>query len=187
MTAQVDICNIALSRIGGEAITAIDEGSRGARLCQLHYDIVLNSLLREHLWNFATKRLSLPLSVTAPVNEFTNQFALPDDWLKVVRINEDDTCEDYRVEGKFLLCNLQVVYLEYIAKVTDPNLMDSQFIDVFTQRLAAEIAYPLTKNQTITDGAWKVYNQKIRMARGMDAQEGTPRPIEADQWIGSRY
>lgn len=186
MTNQTDICNIALSRLGGEAITAIDEGSRGARLCLLHYDIVLDALLREHLWNFATKRQSLALSVTAPVNEYDNQFALPDDWLKVVRINEGE-CEDYRVEGKFLLCNVPVVYLEYIAKVTDPNLMDAQFIDVFAQRLAAEISYPLAKTQTVTESAWKVYNQKIRMARGMDAQEGTPRPIEADLWLGSRH
>lgn len=186
MTAQVDICNIALSRLGGEAITAIDEGSRGARLCLLHYGPVLDSLLREHQWNFAIKRRSLALSTTPPAFEYDNQFALPDDWLRVVRINEGE-CVDYRIEGRFLLANTLVVNLEYVAQVTDPNLMDAQFRDVFAQRLAAEMAYPLTKNQTITESAWKVYNDKVRMARGMDAQEGTPRPIEADAWLWSRH
>lgn len=187
MTAPVDICNIALSRIGGESITSIDEGTRQARLCQIHYDPSLNAELRGHPWNFATKRVSLALNVAVPVYEYSNQFSLPDDWLRVIRINEDEVCNDYRVEGRKLLTNNTVVYLEYIAKVTDPNQMDAQFIDVFAQRLAAEVAYPLTKNQTITDGAWKVYNQKIRLARGMDAQEGTPRNIEADLWLGSRF
>ncbi|WP_271896323.1 hypothetical protein [Candidatus Phyllobacterium onerii] len=186
MTSPTELSNIAVSRLGGEAITDIGEGSTGARLCSLHYDIVLNSLLREHEWNFAIKRKSLALDVTAPVNGFAHRFALPDDWLKVVRINDAYT-DDYRIEGLFLLCDLSVVYLEYIAKVTDPNLMDAQFVDVFAQRLAAEIAYPLTKNSTLTESAWKIYNDKIRMARTMDAKEGQPRNIEADTWLGARF
>jgi hypothetical protein len=186
MTSQVDICNLALTRIGGGIISAIDEGTRAADLCLLHYDPSLNSLLRDHEWNFAKKRAVLALSPTAPVSEYTYQFALPSDWLKTCRINEG-YCEDYRIEGKMLLADVDTIRMEYVAKVTDPNLFDAEFVDVFAQRLAAEIAYPLSENSQLSQQAWQVYNDKLRMARTMNARDGSPRNIEAEAWVASRF
>jgi hypothetical protein len=39
----------------------------------------------------------------------------------------------------------------------------------------------------MAQGFWQVYNQKLAEARGVDAQEGTPRNIEADAWVMARF
>lgn len=186
MTSQVDICNLALTSIGGEAITAIDEGTRGARLLNRRYQPTLHALLREFEWNFAIKRVVLAQDVTAPVSEYAYRYALPADFLKVVRLNECET-DEYRVEAGFILTDEGTVTLEYIFKAEDESLFDAQFVDVFAQRLAAEICYTLTENTSLSEQAWRIYQDKIRTARTMDSRDGTPRELEANAWVYSRF
>lgn len=186
MTSQVDICNLALTRIGGETITTIDEGTRQARLCNRHYYPTLNALLREFEWNFAIKRVELAQDATAPVNEYAYRYALPADFIKVVRLNAC-TSDEYRVEAGYIVTDEGTVTLEYVYEVTDENDFDPQFVDVFAQRLAAEICYTLTENTNLSEQVWRVYQNKIRVARTMDSRDGTPRDLEADGWVNARY
>jgi hypothetical protein len=186
MPSQVDICNLALTRIGGEEITAIDEGTRGARLCNRHYAPTLNALLREGEWNFSIKRVVLAQDVTPPVSQYAYRYALPADFVKVVRLNECDS-DEYRVEAGFIVTDEGTATIEYVFQVTDENAFDPQFVDVFAQRLAAEVCYALTENNTLTEQCWRIYANKLSMARTMDSRDGTPRDIEADGWINSRF
>lgn len=185
MTSPTDICNMALAAISNEVITNIDDSDRPARVCKLRYDPTLRALLREHEWNFSIKREVLAEDSTAPVFEYARRFALPSDLLKVCRVNGSFASE-YRVEGGFLLSDDSTINLEFVAMVTDPNLFDGQFVEVFAQRMAAEISYSLTQNTTLTENAWRVYNDKLRMARTMDSRDGKPRDIEADAWLLAR-
>lgn len=185
MTSQVEICNLALSRIGAGTISAIDEDTREARTCLLHYEPTLRSLLRSHEWNFAKKRAVLAQLVDAPVSEYTYQYALPSDFVKVCRINAVYT-DEYRIEGAALLSDEGTVTLEYVRAVADPNLFDALFVDVFAQRLAAEIAYPLTENTGLSESVFRIYSDKLREARTMNARDGTPRDIETTTWLDAR-
>lgn len=186
MTSQVDICNLALTRLGGEEITAIDEGTRGARLCNRHYYPTLNALLREFEWNFAIKRDELAQDVTAPEFGYAYRYALPADFIKIVRVN-DCASDEYRIESGYILTDEGTLEIEYVFEVTNENLFDPSFVDVFAQRLAAEIAYPLTENNTLTEQAWKIYANKLSIARTMDSRDGTPRELEANGWLYSRF
>jgi hypothetical protein len=186
MPSQVDICNLALTRIGGEEITAIDEGTRGSRLCNRHYYPTLNALLREGEWNFAIKRVALAEDASAPVSEYAYRFVLPSDFIKLVRLNAC-TSDEYRIENGYVVTDEGTVTIEYVFEVTDENAFDPQFVDVFAQRLAAEICYALTENNTLTEQCWRIYANKLSMARTMDSRDGTPRDIEADGWIYSRF
>lgn len=117
--------------------------------------------------------------------DYAYRFPLPTDCLKLLVFNKDEY-DEYRVEGRFIYTNEGTAQIEYIYDVTDEELFDSQFVDIFAQRIAAEIAYPLTENATTTEQAWRIYQDKIRMARTMDAREGTPRGINADTWLNVR-
>ena len=185
MTSQVEICNLALSRIGAGTISAIDEDTREARTLLLHYEPTLRSLLRAHEWNFAKKRVVLAQLSTAPVSEYAYQYALPSDFLKVCRINGAFT-DEYRLEGSALLSDEDPVTLEYVHAVTDPNLFDAIFTDVLAQKLASEIAYALTENNGLTESVFRIYSDKLREARTMNARDGTPRNIEASTWLDAR-
>lgn len=206
MASEVDICNIALTRLGHQQITALTDNTKAAGLCTLHYARCRDSMLRAHPWNFAVKRATLALSVTTPNHEFLYQHALPEDCLKVIRSGwEADattgtavygfpglngyggTLVPYRIEGRYLLCNETVARIEYIARITDTTQFDDLFVDCLAQRLAAEIGLALTDNQALIKTAWEVYQSKLVEARLMDAQEGTPREVvDLSPWIAAR-
>ena len=68
MSSVVDICNIALSRLGDRAtVTSIDppEGSAQADHCRRFYPIALKTILATYNWSFATTRKELmPIRLT---------------------------------------------------------------------------------------------------------------------------
>ena len=185
---EVQICNLALTRIGKDTITSLSENSKAARMCNVHYEPTRDALLEESLWNFAIKRADLSQDVTTPNHEFANRYLLPTDFLRIVR-TENEALEyfhEYRIEGDYLLTDDGEVAIEYVAKITDPAKFPPQFADLLAQRLAAEICMVLTDNASATEQLWKVYETKLRAARFSDAVQGTPRNIIADTWTNSR-
>lgn len=118
--------------------------------------------------------------------EYKYRYALPSDNIRVLRINRTEA-DEFRVEGAYIYTDEGTpLELEYIFDVTDESAFDEQFVDLLAARLSAEISFYMTDNSTLTEQAWLIYNDKIRMARAMDAREGTPRGIDADTWINSR-
>lgn len=166
-----------------------DDATNEGDLMRLHYPIARDALLRSHPWNFAIKRAELASSVTTPEFEYDYQFALPSDCLKVLRTElESDNIEDnYRVEGRYLMSNDDAVSIEYIAKITDTNQFDSLFVDILAQKIAAEAAMPLINDARVAQAASGSFESKLREARSIDAQEGTPRQIiQSYDWLNAR-
>ena len=207
VTSDVTICNLALTRLGHSTITSLDQITKGATLCNLHYPICRDAVLRAHTWNFAIRRASLASDATATVPfEYTYRFPLPDDCLKVIRTScEADggvsagavygwpglvgggVAPSYRIEGKAIMTNDSTMLIEYIARIVDVAQFDALFVDCLASRIAAEIATALTDNASMASGMLDVYRQKISEARSVDAQEGTPRDvIDASGWLMAR-
>ena len=193
--SETSICNLALTRIGHDFISSLTESTKAGRLCNLHYEPTRDALLRSHPWNFSVRRATLSQIANAPSFDFAYAYSLPADFLRMVRTASEAAGEnyDYRIEGqlgstsKVLVTDEGTVKIEYIAKITDPTAFDAAFVDVLAQRLAFEICVPLTDNANMAANLYRVYQDKLREARNMDAQEGTPRGIDADLWLGSRY
>lgn len=184
MASSVDICNLALNEIGETQITELGEDSKAARLCNLIYADTRDEVLRAHPWNFAIKRVALAQLTTTPAFEFSYEFQLPADCLRVIRT--DDDLSSYRIEGRKLLSNNCTVKIEYISRVEDTTQFDALFIEVLVVRMAAKLAYNISDNNTLTQLLEQKYRDRMRQAKSMDGQEGTPRSVEADQWLNSR-
>jgi hypothetical protein len=210
VTSDVEICSLALTRIGHLPVMSLTGGASAPKaetLCALHYPICRDALLRSHPWNFAIMRSTLAQDSTTPNHEFDYRHALPSDCLKVLRTSWEasgftgaavygfpgqsgyaNETIPYRIEGRYLLTNESTVSIEYIARITDVAQFDDMFVDVLAQRIAAEIAMPLTDNASLMQGIWKIYAEKLAEARTNDAQEGTPRAIvDLSPWIQARF
>jgi hypothetical protein len=207
----VDICNLALTRIGHGQISSLDEDSKAGDLCTLHYPMARDALLAAHPWNFAIRRQELAQSATTPNHEFDYYFPLPTDCLKVIRTDWEangfsstaiygfpgmngytGTSIPYRIEshaslGRVLACNETSVSIEYIAKVTDTAQYDELFVDLLAQRLACEICVAFTDTQSLAKSMWEIYQAKLPEARLSDAQQGSPREIvDLSPWLIAR-
>ena len=59
MATQIDICNLALRRLGAQEIAAIDEGSKNADHCNAFWTYIIDEVLDDYSWNFAKKSRTL--------------------------------------------------------------------------------------------------------------------------------
>lgn len=188
MASEVQICNLALTRLGhkSDPLASLADTGKAARLCALHYEPTRDAVLRAHPWNFAVKRAELPALEAAPVWGHARAFQLPADLLRVLEL--EDSGAEYRVEGRTIATDAGApLRLEYLARVTDPGLFDALFIDALAARLAAELAVPLTDNAQLAETMSALYQAKLAEARTTDAMEGTPRGLDADAWLNARF
>jgi hypothetical protein len=184
VTSEVGICNGALTKVGEETIISLGEDSKAARLCNLMFDRLRDSILRAHPWNFAIKRVELAELTTTPIFGFASQFQLPTDCLRVLRTDEDQI--PHQIEGRILLTDAGTVQIKYIAQITDPNLFDSLFIQALEDRIASELAYSLSDNRALSVDMRAKYKETLKEARAMDGQEGVSDIVEADEWLNIR-
>lgn len=178
---KVDICNIALGRIGRKSsITDLAENSTEARACKRVWDLTRQSLLREFTWSFSHKIALLALS-TETVPGWLYVYAYPTDCLQALRIfnaagadlrGEQDKWDIFAIgNNTFIACNVDLAYLEYTADKADPSDWSTQFVDCLAWRLAFELAMPLSGDQNLRNSCWQFYISIGGKAKQTNANE----------------
>jgi len=191
MASVVDICNSALNLLGASTISALTDDTKNARLCNQRYEPVRNRIFRSHPWNCLIKRVQLAKDSDAPVIEFANQFTLPTDCLRVLKIHNGTTDSvasalEYKIEGRKIKTNEGTVYLVYVALDTDPNNYDAYVQEAISHQLAADIAYAVTNNATLANNYMSRADERLREARFIDATENSVDTIEANEFTDAR-
>ncbi len=184
---STSVANAALSKLGEDAITDIIENTRAARACNRVYTNLRKAVLRAHSWNFAIKRVALPLLSTTPVYGYSYQYQLPSDFLKLVDTEFREYLDvQYKLEGEMLLTNESTMNIRYVWDITDVTKFDELFFDTLATRIAAEICIELTQDKVLANAKMEEYKDKLREAKGIDAQDETPDEFITTTWINSR-
>lgn len=178
------ICNSALGKIGSEFIASLSDTTKAARYCNEQWPKIRNEVLEAHDWNFAIRRAQLGLLATPPLFDFSNQFQLPTDCLRVLKIKDK---YDFKIEGRSLLTDASAVMIKYIAEITTPDLYTASFCETAALRLAADLAYAMTQNSSLQQGMYSAYKAKLSEARSYSSQEGTTDDTDASDWFDVRY
>lgn len=98
MASEVDIVNLALSRLGDKAtVSSIDppEGSAQAAHAARFYPIARNSMQEMHPWAFTSRRITLALLAVTPPSEWAYAYAAPSDALNFLAVTAPDAMDDY--------------------------------------------------------------------------------------------
>lgn len=184
MASEVDICNLALAKVGDTRISSLSETTKRAVLCNDLYALHRDDLLGKYPWNFATKRVALSRNTYTEVYEFANQFQLPADFLRMV--DREYWEYDYVIEQDKILSNETAMKIEYVSKITDTNLYPGFFIHALAGKLAADLAYPLVQSNSLAERLLKEFNELYRDARLQDAQQGRPRQFRMSDYTNER-
>lgn len=193
---KIDICNIALGRIGRKAsITSLTENSAEARACGRIWDMVRQSLLREFTWSFSHKITLLALS-TETIPGWNYLYAYPSDCLQALRIfnragadlrGEQEKWDVVNVgNNTFIACNVEQAYLEYTADKTDTDSWTTQFADCLAWRLAFELAMPLSGDVNLRNSCWQLYMSLGSMAKTTNAAEKNVDAYKERRYINAR-
>lgn len=190
-TADVDIVNSSLAKLGAPRIAALSDNVRAAIICNEQYAKMRKKLISSHPWNFATYRVALALTANTPVYEYSSEFLLGSDVLRVLETDLPEA-EPWEVEfnvdnNKVLLCNSSAVNIKYLKDITDPTKFPPYFEEALACLLAWDVSYAITQSVTVAQNMYNLYKNEVREARSMDAQEAGRQSFETNPWIDVRY
>lgn len=181
MASKVDIANLALNILSEAPITSFTDDIKGARVINLLFDSSRDAVLRLHPWNFAVGRQVLAQKVETPPFGYARIFALPSDYLRLLRLN--DGKDDYRIEADGLLSDVSTAQLRYVKRVTDTARFDPLFVQALAAHLAAEGAMAITNSQSIKAQAQQEFREKLQEARSVDGIENFPEVMFATTFL----
>ena len=87
---------------------------------------------------------------------------------------------------RVILCNQEFAIGTYVQDVTDPDVMDPQFIDAWAKALGAELCIPLTGDKKLANAAIQEVNNIITLTRVGDGNEGLTVNDVTPDWIRFR-
>lgn len=174
MAGQLEIINAALSRLGANEIASLDEGTTEQKLAVNAWDIARRAALRDHPWNFAITDIELNQVADYVSFEFKYAYRLPANCVRVLQVYGNPR---YKRQGQDLLLDESRCRVRYVRDVVDTTAWDPSFDDLMAQRLAADMAYALTKSQTTADSMFSIYASKLKTARFIDGTEDVQDPM----------
>lgn len=184
MSTPVEIFNSAMDILGSATITAFSENSKEAKLGFRNYDKVRKQLLASHYWNFAMRRIELALDATTPEFGYAYSHSLPSDCLRVKQT--DDNSTKFIVQGRMVYSDSATVKIEYVYDITDTSQFSPFFEETLAHKIAAKLAYPITKSRTVARDLHALAKEMMKDAWSMDGQEGDMDQYQEDVWLGSR-
>lgn len=180
----VDIVNRALDYLGQQTILNLDDpGPNAARVRRL-WPSVRDSVLREHVWKSATRRVKLVEMAEAPAFGFARRYQLPPDFLRLVGTHPANARVE--VEGDALLADAADLSIAYVARSDDPRMFDSVLSECLSLKLAAEMSFGITASVSLAEQLENKYRLRLREARGFDAREGAEQIAQPGTWAAAK-
>lgn len=185
MATEVGICNSALIKLGVETISALNENTRQAKLCNEQYAKLRDKLLYAHPWNFAMKKAELEATGEDVLFEFEHEHELPEDCLRVWSTEYPD--ETYQVEGGLLYSDSEDMKIKYVSKVEDPTLFSPAFSECLSLMIAEDLCHSLVQSNSLKATIQEELRMALREARSFDGQENPAYDLEQDTFLNARY
>ena len=185
-TSKIQVCSNALILLGQSTIASFSENSDRATAFSNLWDNSRQAVLRSHPWNCAIKRAALAPDADAPAFDWTYQFTLPGDCLRVLSSGREGEVPEYRLEGRKILIDDNPAYLRYIYDNEDVASWDAQLVECMTRYMAFSMAYALTKSTSLRDSVYQEFTLLLKKAKAVDGQEDTPDEVGDFPFLAAR-
>jgi hypothetical protein len=172
MLTKIDLCSMALLKLGEAPIQSLTDDSAAAQLSRTLFDTVVDALMSLHPWRFATQQLEL-------IKNTDGNFLIPSNVLRVLR-------SDGRVIGDRIVCSSDKINIIAITK-TAPEKFPSYFATLVATRLAMEFCIPLLGDQTVFRMLVALYESELQNAKFIDSTITPVDKISNFSLIDSRF
>ena len=172
--SEIDICNIALSEFGADAIRSFGEDNKRARMCKNFYDVTRDYLYAVFDWPFARKFKNLnELDLSAEdVPDGEHGFALPSDCLVARDVHPPGSSTAWRISGTILYTPLSAVGLYYTRTETNSAIFSLAFINALASALAVRLCLPISQDKAAAKVLYAQFKQELRDCQEADANIG---------------
>lgn len=198
-TTAVDICNLALDRLGQRtpvSSTALTAPSGEIEtLCARHYDHERRWLLRRSIFNFARKYDILEEATdVSPVYGYSAAFYTPADCLRVLMVGNGADGEilrglQYDIVEHYIYTNYDDdgdLSIAYVKDAQNVEEFDPLFIGLLKLRLAKAMAYKFTLKPSLLREIEEELRDEMLAAAAISGQERPPWRIESSRLKDAR-
>lgn len=180
----VEICNLAILKIGGLKIASIEDLTKEGRACKVFFPILRNELLESYPWPFALTRADISAQLaTTPSFQWDYAYTIPSDCLRVIELYGTDS--EWVVENGQLLTNQEEeIYIRYIKLIETSGSWSPSFDTCLSLRLAAELATILANDNNLRISLLEELNKvALPRAQSLVSKIGKPPKHKDEQAI----
>lgn len=176
----VDLCNMALGRIGAGRITGLTEETQEAIYCNLWYEQTRNEVLRSREWKSCTDTQSLAQLSDSPLFGWQYQYSMPTDprALRIISVYPES---DFKRQGRKILSNEAELDLEFVAEISDPNDLDDILVEAIVLRLASKLATAVANNKELSKDLVGEYLAIYQLAKQADGADSAGDDVKDEQ------
>jgi hypothetical protein len=172
---NVELMNVALTRLGAPKISNEDELTREAEVMTTLFEPVYENILSQTNWNFAIVDTELARTTVTPTDpNFLYAYTLPTDYFNTVNVydNAGVTIGTYALQNGEILSNSSRVFLKYVQKPTVDKL-PAWFTMLFALQLAVSAQEAIIGIGTVQDRLAQELEQQRLFAFKLNQQEDT--------------
>lgn len=206
MASNIDICNLALTKLGAQPIPSLTSNDPKAAFLNRVYFLYRDDLQTIWRWNFTRAYAELPVLSTAPPFGYYYAYQLPSNFIRLENVDvsmgnsinigtpglylgdyQSDRNASYQIVGQQIWTNVPApLRIIYARRMEDPTQFDQAFVNALASYIAWNGCEQLTGSNSKKDQAERMYNTAVRMARMTNAIQCSPEQIPDDTFMMSR-
>ncbi len=172
MFTKIDICSMALLKLGEKPIQSWREDSASAQLARTLFEPTLDTLLSTFPWRFATK--TLVLNKTSD-----DDFLIPTEVLRILKCNG-------QIIGNKIKSTENTITILAVVK-TEPDAFPGYFATLLATKLAVEFCIPLIGDASVFRMMTALYESEFQSAKFIDSTTSNQPNIGNFSLIDSRF
>lgn len=172
MQTKVDLCSMALLKLGERPIQSLADDSVAAQLSRTLFDPIMDALIASHPWRFAMRTYELTETIDG-------DFVIPSDVLRVIN-----------APGKILGGRISApgdkIAVTALVRVA-PESYPAYFVSLAITKLAMEFCVPMTGDQSVFRMLAALYETEYGSAKFIDSTTTTGANIDNFSLINARF
>ena len=172
MFTKIDLCSMALLKLGERPIQSWREDSASAQLARTLFEPTVNTLLSLFPWRFATKELVLNKTQD-------DDFLIPSEVLRILKCNG-------QIIGNRIKASDATIKITAVVK-TEPEMFPGYFATLVAAKLAMEFCIPLIGDANVFKMMTALYESEYQSAKFIDSTTSKQSNIGNFSLIDSRF
>lgn len=172
MFTKIDLCSMALLKLGEEPVQSFSDDSATAKLSRTLYQPIVDALLAIHPWHFATQQIDL-------IKNSDGKFVIPSYVLRILKTKG-------KIIGDNIISDKDKLSILAIVK-TDSVSFPSYFVSLVATRLAMEFCIPLSGNQNVFRMLAALYETELQNAKFIDSTIDVSNSVSNFSLIDTRF
>ena len=172
MLTKIDLCSMALLKLGERPIQSLADDSVASQLARTLFDPVMDALIASHPWRFAMRTYEL-------TETQDNDFIIPSDVLRVIKTPG-------KISGGRIIAPGEKISVVAITRVA-PESYPCYFVSLAATKLAMEFCVPMTGDQSVFRMLAALYETEYGSAKFIDSTTTAAANIDNFSLINTRF